>query len=67
MSSKSLACTTKTKRHLPMLATPWLKADVFFLKDATSHGMSCEEIAGFVGHPEEEVRRKASSLKFHRQ
>ena len=35
---------------------------MFFLKDATQRGMSCEEIAGFVGHPEEEVRLKAATL-----
>jgi hypothetical protein len=57
MSDKSPACTQRT------IPTPWLRADVFFLKDATSRGMSCEEIAGFVGHSEEEVRQKAGSLK----
>ena len=57
MSDKSPACTTRT------IPTPWLRADVFFLKDATSRRMSCEDIAGFVGHSEEEVRQKAGSLK----
>jgi hypothetical protein len=38
---------------------PWVKADLLFLKDSLAHGMSCAEVAGFLGRTEEEVRRKA--------
>ena len=35
---------------------PWVKADLLFLKDSLAHGMSCAEVAGFLGRTEEEVR-----------
>ena len=45
------------------LATTWLRSDVFFVRDATSRGMSLGEVAGFVGHTEEEVRQKSRQFK----
>jgi hypothetical protein len=38
---------------------PWLRSDLLFLKDSLAHGMSCAEVAGFLGRTEEEVRQKA--------
>jgi hypothetical protein len=42
---------------------PWLWADVFFLKDALQHGMSAEQVAGFLGRPAHEVRAKAREFE----
>jgi hypothetical protein len=41
---------------------PCVKAELLFLKDSLAHGMSCAEVAGFLGRTEEEVRRKAEEL-----
>jgi hypothetical protein len=38
------------------------QVDVFFAQDASSRGMSWEEIASFVGHTEEEVCQKPTVL-----
>jgi hypothetical protein len=43
----------------PQRSEPWLKSDLLFLKDSLARGMSCAEVAGFLGRTEEEVRRKA--------
>ena len=40
----------------------WSKADLFFLDDALRRGMSAENVAGFLGRPEVEVREKAQQL-----
>jgi hypothetical protein len=41
---------------------PWIKADLLFLKNSLARGMSCAEVAGFLGRTEEEVRQKAEEL-----
>jgi AraC family transcriptional regulator, positive regulator of tynA and feaB len=42
---------------------PWLKSDVFFLIDSLRHGRSLNEVAGFLGRDENEVRKRAKELK----
>jgi hypothetical protein len=42
---------------------PWLRADLFFLNHALRHGMSVEEVAGFLGRSTDEVRVQARGLK----
>jgi hypothetical protein len=41
---------------------PWARADLFFLKDSLEHGMSLEEVAGFLRRTADEVREKAKDL-----
>jgi hypothetical protein len=42
---------------------PWLKSDVFFMIDSLRHGRSLNEVAGFLGRDEDEVRERAKELK----
>jgi hypothetical protein len=37
----------------------WLKADLFFLRDALRRGLSFAEVASFLCRSEDEVREKA--------
>jgi hypothetical protein len=41
---------------------PWLRADLFFLGHALRHGMSVEQVAGFLGRSKDEVRVQARRL-----
>jgi hypothetical protein len=41
---------------------PWLRADLFFLDHALRHGMSVEEVAGFLGRSRDEVWLQALRL-----
>ena len=44
------------------LGQPWDKADLLFLHDALRHGMSAENVAGFLGRTADEVRDEAQRL-----
>jgi hypothetical protein len=46
----------------PVSGVVWEKADLFFLDNALRHGISVEEVAGFLGRPVDEVRAKAREL-----
>jgi hypothetical protein len=48
-----------SKGRTPQRRDPWIKADLLFLKDSLARGMSCAEVAGFLGRTEEEVRQMA--------
>jgi hypothetical protein len=52
-----------SKGSTPQRSEPWIKADLLFLKDTLARGMSCAEVAGFLGRTEEDVRQKAEELK----
>jgi hypothetical protein len=41
---------------------PWVRADLFFLNHALRHGMSVEDVAGFLGRSKHEVRIQARRL-----
>jgi hypothetical protein len=41
---------------------PWSDADLFFLSNTLRHGMSVEEVAGFLSRTAAEVRTKAEEL-----
>jgi AraC family transcriptional regulator, positive regulator of tynA and feaB len=41
----------------------WPKSDLFFMIDSLRHGRSLNEVAGFLGRDENEVRLKAKELK----
>jgi hypothetical protein len=44
----------------------WPRADLFFMKDALDRGMSCAEVAGFLGRTEEEVREQSGQASKRR-
>jgi len=50
--------------HIPFPSPtqPWLKSDLLFLTLSLDSGMSCIEVAGFLGRREDEVRDKARKL-----
>jgi hypothetical protein len=52
-----------SKGSTPQRSEPWIKADLLFLKDTLARGMSCAEVAGFLGRTEEDVRQRAEELK----
>jgi len=41
----------------------WSKADLHFLSDAVTRGMSLAEVAGFLGRTEDEVRLKIAAMQ----
>jgi hypothetical protein len=47
---------------LRRLDQQWDKADLLFLHDALRHGMSAENVAGFLGRTADEVREEAQRL-----
>lgn len=46
----------------PISDVPWEDADLFFLNNALRQGMSVEEVAGFLGRTEEQVRAKIRQM-----
>ena len=58
----SVAGDLQFKDVVHFTAEPWPKPDLFFLDNALRHGMSVEEVAGFLGKGADEVREKANLL-----
>jgi hypothetical protein len=52
----------RSQRTYPNAGKPWLTSDVLFLEIAALRGMSLQQIAGFLGREEGEVRDKAKAL-----
>jgi hypothetical protein len=48
------------RAHLAQSSDGWLWGDLLFLYDALAHGMSVEQVAGFLGRTVNEVRAKAN-------
>jgi hypothetical protein len=46
----------------PISGVPWEDADLFFLNNALRHGMSVEEVAGFLGRTVDQVRAKTRQM-----
>jgi hypothetical protein len=50
-----------TRANFSAGGTPWERADLFFLCDALSRGMSIQDLAGFLNRSVDEVRQQAAS------
>jgi hypothetical protein len=57
-------CAKRQTKRLPggYHATIWLRSDMFFVRDATSRGMSWGEIAGFIVTLKKRCAKKADGL-----
>jgi hypothetical protein len=50
-----------TRANFSAGGTPWERADLFFLCDALSRGMSIQDLAGFLNRSVDEVKQQADS------
>jgi hypothetical protein len=67
LKKSSLAANEGTPSDSPYSGAPWANADLFFLEDALTRGMSIEEVAGFLARTADEVRRESERLEQARQ